>query len=207
MLKTELELLRASRAQTLSRIEALSQAQIDFSPAPDKWSAGEIVHHLILSEEIARRDVHELIQLTRSGQRPLLERSFADFDIAPAFVPKSLLALAPVETSFKLFMAVFPDCLRDLAVRSNLFKAQHAEEATPTRGLPKADLCDGLSTALRETEDLFAANADLPWDRMIRRHPLSGTTTVPRAVRLLALHEQRHHDQIDAGLQHPRFPR
>jgi DinB family protein len=42
--------LQAVRAEILSEIEGLSQAQIDWRPSERDWSVGEIIHHLTLAE-------------------------------------------------------------------------------------------------------------------------------------------------------------
>jgi hypothetical protein len=42
--------LEAVRADVLKEADGLSQAQADWKPAEKDWSAGEIVHHLLIAE-------------------------------------------------------------------------------------------------------------------------------------------------------------
>jgi len=42
--------MQAVRQEILRELEGLSQAQFDWKPAPDEWSVGEIVHHLVLAD-------------------------------------------------------------------------------------------------------------------------------------------------------------
>ena len=107
MVKANLARFRAIRARTLAMVQGLSQAQMDAAPAPGAWSIGEVVHHLILSVEIIREDIAELIELTKAGQPPLLSRSAAEFNITPFFMPKCLLPW--LEVPFNFLNMVVPD--------------------------------------------------------------------------------------------------
>jgi hypothetical protein len=49
MLNNNLERFRSIRSNP-GHGSGLSQAQMDYSPAPGTWSIGEVVDHLILSE-------------------------------------------------------------------------------------------------------------------------------------------------------------
>jgi len=46
-----LETLAKAQKETLDAVSGLSDAQWSFKPAPDKWSVGECVEHLLLIEE------------------------------------------------------------------------------------------------------------------------------------------------------------
>ncbi|MGH9751386.1 MAG: DinB family protein, partial [Blastocatellia bacterium] len=45
-----IKLLNESHKQTLDLIEGLSEAQLKFKPAPDKWSALEVAEHIWMAE-------------------------------------------------------------------------------------------------------------------------------------------------------------
>jgi hypothetical protein len=204
MVKANLERFRSIRARTLDMVEGLSQAQMDYSPAPDTWSIGEVADHLILSENSTRRDIAELIALTQAGRQPLLYRSSADFNVAAFFLPKFMLPF--LEVPFNTLNLFVPDSVRELLVRYRLIPAQAADATTPRKGKSTAELHHGLHSSLEETEALFAANPNLDYDKMIRQHPLLGTQNVPRLLNILGLHEQRHQAQISDLLTDSRFP-
>ena len=201
----ELEMLNSTRSRTLAMVAGLSQEQMDYSPAPGKWSIGELLDHLLLSERITRNDIAKLIELARAGRKPNLNRSTDDFDVAPFFIPKPLLPFAQAPFSFVSFF--FPNRMRELLLRYVIIPARAASAATPLKRRPADELRQELVSSLRETEALFEANPDLDYGRMIHRHPLLGVQNVPQLLRTLALHEQRHQDQIAEVLKRALLPR
>jgi DinB superfamily len=205
MLNTNLERFRSIRARTLAKVQGLSQEQMDYSPAPGTWSIAEVVDHLILSVEIIRRDVADLIELTKAGKQPLLYRSAADFNISTFFIPKC--ALPFLEVPFNFLNMFVPDSVREFFVRYRLIPARAADIATPRRGRSAAELHDGLRSSLEELEALFAANPNLDFDTMVHQHPLLGTQNVPHLLYTMGLHEERHQSQISDFLTDTRFPR
>jgi DinB superfamily len=204
MVRADLERFRSIRARTLAMVQGLSQAQMDYSPAPDKWSVGDAVDHLILSEKIARADIAELIECTKAGRRPVLYRSFADFNATVFFIPKGMLPF--LEMPFNFLNMFIPNGVRDFFLRYTLIPARAADAATPRRGRSAAELLDELRSSLEETEALVAANPNLDYAKMIRQHPLLGTQNVPQLLHILGLHEQRHHAQISDLLMDSQFP-
>ncbi|HZD39488.1 MAG TPA: DinB family protein [Terriglobales bacterium] len=204
MLHTNLERFRAIRGQTLSMVQGLSQAQLDFAPAPSTWSVGEVVDHLILSVEIIRRDVAELIEITKAGKSPLLYRSAAEFNITAFFIPKCMLPF--LEVPFNFLNMFVPDSIREFFVRYRLIPARAADTATPRPDRFAVELRDGLRLSLEELEALFAANPNLDYDTMMHQHPLLGTQNVPHLLYIMGLHEERHQAQISDLLADSRFP-
>ena len=204
MLKANLEQFRAIRARTLDMVQERSQERMDYAPAPAMWSIGEVVDHLILSENITRREIAELIELSKAGRQPLFYRSSTDFNIAAFFLPKFMLPF--LEVPFNFLNMFVPDSVRELFVRYRLIPARAADAATPRKGKSAAELHHGLRSSLEETEALFAANPNLDYDKMIHQHPFLGTQNVPRLLYILGLHEQRHQDQISDLLTNPQFP-
>jgi DinB superfamily len=47
-----IKLLKDSQAETLEALEKLSDAQLKFKPAPERWSVLECAEHILLSEEL-----------------------------------------------------------------------------------------------------------------------------------------------------------
>jgi hypothetical protein len=205
MVRANLEQLRAVRARTLTLLQNLSQAQLDYVPAPDDWSVGEVVDHLILSEQVLRRDIALLIEQAKAGQTPYLYRSFAEFNARPAFIPECALPFLEAPLSFLTMFT--PAGVREYIVRNVPVPALAADVAQPRRGRSKAELCAELGSTLHETEALFAANPSLDYHQMRHQHPLFGVQTVPQLLRTLWLHEQAHQDQITRLLASPQFPR
>jgi hypothetical protein len=194
MMKASLERFRSIRARTLDLAQGLSQEQMDFSPAADAWSIGEILDHLRLNEHVFHTDIAALIDLVKAGKAPRLYRSFADFNAAPAFIPKWVLPC--LEVPFTVINIFLPNSLRETLAQSNLVSIRHPDITTPRKGRPADVLRSELRASLQETETLFAANPTLDYDTMTRQHPLLGIQTVPQFLDLLGIEERLHQDQI-----------
>lgn len=204
MVQANLDQLRAVRARTIALIQDLSQEQLDYVPAPGEWSLGEVVDHLILSEQFLRGDIALLIERAKTGQTPYLYRSFAEFNARPAFLP--VCALPWIETPLTFFSMFLPASLREYAVRNSPVRALAPDITLPHPGKPKAALYEALGAMLHETEILFASNPSLDYDNMRHQHPLFGVQTVPQLLRTLWLHEQAHQDQMARVVASPQFP-
>jgi hypothetical protein len=194
MVKANLERLRAVRLHTLALMQDLSQEQLNYVPEPGEWSIGEVVDHLILSEQVLRNDVTILIERAKAGQTPYLYRSFAEFNARPALLPECALSFFEAPLSF--LNAFTPAGIREYVVRNVPVRALAADVAQPRRGRTKAELCEDLRSTLHDTETLFAAHPHLDYNQMRHQHPLFGVQTVPQLLRTLWLHEQAHQDQI-----------
>jgi hypothetical protein len=204
MAQVNVDQWRMVRAQTLVMIQDLSQEQLDHVPEPGEWSIGEMLDHLILSEQFLRGDIAILVEQAKAGQTPYLYRSFAEFNARPAFIPESALPWLEVPLSaFSMFM---PASVREFVLQNLPVRAVAPDVTLPRRGKTKAVLCEELRATLHETEALFAANPSLDYDNMRHQHPLFGIQTVPQLVRTLWLHEQAHQEQIVRILASPQFP-
>lgn len=49
--------LERRRGDVLAEVDGISQRQADWRPAHDRWSLGEVLHHLVLAEGIAGKMV------------------------------------------------------------------------------------------------------------------------------------------------------
>lgn len=204
MVKANLEQWRAVRSQTAAMMENLSQEQLDFFPELDEWSIGEILGHLILSDEFIHGEITALITLATSGQDPYLYRSCREFNARPAFVPESALSL--LEAPLSIMTMFMPESLRDLMVRRPPLAAEAADATTPRRGVSRSELHALLRDSMADVESLLEAHADLDYARMRHHHPMFGIQTVPQLLRSIWLHEQAHQDQIQRVARHPNFP-
>ena len=74
----EIDEARATRFETLALLDGLDQQQLDYRPAAGKWSAGEIVDHLLKADAFYLRELEELLRRARAGRLPFLFRSVAE---------------------------------------------------------------------------------------------------------------------------------
>ena len=65
------ELLHQSQSATLTMLAGLGDAQWSFKPGPDRWSAGEVFEHLMLSEKLFHAQVDGLME---RGPNPQWEK-------------------------------------------------------------------------------------------------------------------------------------
>jgi hypothetical protein len=197
--------LSAVRRVTLMLADATSQAALDERPVPDKWSAGEVLDHVLRIERYQCEQIRELIRLARRRRQLVLRRGFAEVDISIAFIPKPIIAL--FEAPLMTISALVPSSFRELLMKRRWGAAQHPTFSTPKRGRPAAELRRDLEMSLHVTGDLVFRNRELPYERMILEHPLLGRVNVAGILRFLTKHEQGHQGQfLEAVTAHLRTP-
>lgn len=196
---------RTSRARTLAMLDQLTQRQLDYAPAQDRWSAGELVDHMLLAERINREQIARLIEMRRQGRKPELSLTFSDLNIGVAYIPRSVLPA--LELPLRFLNLFVPESLRNYLTSHALVSFKNPDAAAPRRGRPISQLRDDLTTSLKETEALFQGDPHLNYGEMVLRHPLLGTYDVPGVLRFMAAHEQRHQSQINNIMASPQFPR
>ena len=189
-----LDNLRRVRLHTLELIAPLSQQELDFVPAPGKWSVGEVVDHIVLAADSFRGILEECIRLKRSGQRPLLKRTLADLDVFFAFLPRSWLPL--LETPLQIFSNFVPGSLRDFLMQNRLLPFRTARSGIPRHGLQAGDLRSRLLNSFESVKSNFENNSDLDFHEMAVQHPLFGYVIMTDLPALMASHELRHQKQI-----------
>lgn len=194
-LRENLMLLRTTRAATLDMVRGLAQERADWRPSPEEWSIGEVLDHLVRSGELYRKEIVALAELTRQGQKPFIRKTVADIDFAPSFLPKAMLPM--VDIPFTMMTMFVPPFVRDTMIRySSVLKGQTPEIARPLPARPLAELVGDLERSLTDTVKLLDENPKLDWEGMAIHHPLLGRNNVPQMLRLTAMHERRHQDQI-----------
>jgi uncharacterized damage-inducible protein DinB len=194
MWKSQLQLLSATRQKTLALVDSLSQSELDRRPAAGKWSIGEVLDHVLLAEKLYRSEISELIDLQKSGKRPRIRRNSRQLDVTLFFLPKAMLPL--VEVPLTIFNFMVPSTLREWMTQFPIVPAVNPTQAEPREGRSGEVLRRELQESVRETEALFASNADLDYSKMVHEHPMLGVNNVLKLVRITARHEQRHHSQI-----------
>jgi len=195
----------AARRDTVGIAAPLTQAQLDFCPRYGRWSIGEVLHHLMLAEDLYRGEIGRLIDLARAGQRPYIRRSFSEVNVAPFFVPDAVLPMFDVP--FSLLNRFIPQSVRDFAIEYPFVPIRNPSVSTPRAGRAAAELRGELVLSLEQTRVLLVSNADLAFERMVSEHPLMGPANVPQILAFLARHERRHHSQIERVKTDGRFPR
>ena len=186
------------RARTLALVEGLAQQQLDQTPAPNRWSIGEVLDHMLLGERLNREQIARLIQLKRAGQKPELILSFSDLNVSVVGIPRTVLPL--LEAPLTLMNMFVPESLRNYLTRTRVLPFSNPDPATPRRGRSATELRGDLKTSLQETEMLFQINPDFDYEEMVVQHPLLGRYNVPGLLRFMSAHEQRHQSQI-AGIK------
>src|SRR5436853_84896 len=140
---------------------------------PGKWSAGEVLHHLLLAENLYRGNFAQLIELQKSGQRPILRRSFADLNTSIAHIPKPILPM--LEIPFTVMNMFVPSVVRETMMQFRLVPAQNPDVITPKKGQPVNDLRVALQASYDEMAALFNANPNLNYRGMTYQHPIIGS--------------------------------
>jgi uncharacterized damage-inducible protein DinB len=201
----QLEAFRQAREDTFKLAAPLSQPELDYSPAPGKWSAGEVLDHLSKTDAMYRREIALLVDLARSGRRPYLKRHFADLDAAPAGIPKPWLRF--LDVPFGWMSRIMPKSLGAAMAGNRKVHFQHPEGATPERGRPASELERNLHASFQALASLLNESPDLDWASMTHQHPLFGVNNVPQILDFITSHERRHQAQIRDVLASPGFPR
>jgi hypothetical protein len=204
MYKRNLELLRSTRAGTLRLCSGISQAQSEFA-RPGKWSVGENLHHLVLADDLYRSYFAQLIDMQKSGQRPVLRRSFADINTSIAYIPKPILPL--LEIPFTVMNMFVPSVVRETMIQFRVLPAQNPDIITPKKRQPMTELRAALQASYDKTAALFNDNPGLDYRGMLYQHPIMGSNSVLQMLRIVALHERRHQSQIQEVLQSRQFPK
>jgi len=206
MYKKDLELLRLTRAETIRLGCGITQSQSDFTPAPGKWSVGEVLDHLLLAEGFYRRMFAQLIEMKKSGvARPVIKNDFADLNTSIAYIPKSLLPM--LEVPFTVFNMFVPAPVRELMTEFRILPAQGPDMAQPKKGRPVAELREELKASCEETAALLDRNPHYDYREMRYTHPLLGDNNLLQILRIVSLHERRHQSQIQDVLHSRQFPK
>lgn len=205
MYESNLNLLRSVRAETLRISQGLTQAQLDFAPSPGKWTAGEVLDHILLAEKLYRDLIGQLIDLTKAGRVAEIDKGFEDVNTSIFFIPQAVLPyLALPLTVFNMFV---PGFVREAMTRFRLMPVQRPDIASPRKGRPAAEIRDDLRASVAATEALLAANQSLDYTKMRYRHPLMGDNNVLQVLRIVSSHEQRHQSQLNDILRSRAFPK
>jgi hypothetical protein len=161
----------------MGTVASLGQAQVDWRPAPDRWSVGEVLHHLILSNRSFALVVRKLVDRGRReglAARPDGRRSW----------PR-LRAIADVQATGPV---------------------RNPERVTPAHGLPVEQLRRELVETHRAVALQIPDLAGLDLAALRFPHPLGFELNLFQWSDIAGAHERRHLRQIETVLAAEGFP-
>jgi len=161
----------------MGAVGSLSQAQADWRPAPERWSVGEVLHHLILSNRSFARVVARLVA---GGRR------------------EGLTAHPDGRRSWPRLRAV-----ADIKASGPV---KNPDRVTPTHGLPVEQLRRELLESHRAVALQIPDLAGLDLAALRLPHPLGFELNVFQWADITGAHERRHLRQIEAVLAGAGFP-
>ena len=205
MYQEPLEFLRLTRNGTLALVSGLTQAQADYDPGAGGWTVGQVLDHLLLAEKLYRDLISRLIDLEKSGRRPVIREGFREVNTSIAYIPKSVLPFLEVPlTVFNLFV---PPFVREIMTEFRVLPAQNPDVAVPAKGRPIDQLRQALKQSCADTAALLGANPAVNYRRLRYSHPLMGDNHVLNILRIVSFHERRHQSQIRDVLALRDFPK
>ena len=203
MYEQNLELLRLTRAATLRLCAGVGQTQSEFVPGEGKWSIGEVLDHLLLAERFHRGMFVRLIDLQKSGQRPVINLGFRELNTSIAHLPKEMMPM--LDVPFTIFNMFVPKVVRETMTQFRVLSAQSGDIGIPRKGKPVHELRDALAASYEDTAAVFRENPNLDYRELRYSHPLLGDNDVRESLRIVAMHERRHQSQIQDILQSRQF--
>ncbi len=182
ILEPELEELRARLAADLEALAAaaapLSQVEADWKPAAERWSAGEVLHHVVLANRTFAIVARKLIQQGRRAGVTAGPQSRRSWPRLRAFA--EIGASGPVKT---------PD------------------RVTPAHGIPIGTLRRELVESHGAVAATIPALAGLDLGALRFPHPLGFELNLYQWIDIAGAHERRHLAQIETIAASPGFPR
>jgi hypothetical protein len=158
--------LDGARAALRGALDAIPAPLQQQRPAPDRWSAAEVIEHLTLVERIFGGRIVNAIDAARSG-------------LAPEAHPRAAL----------------PDAVEQ-RMGDRVNKRQAPETAQPTGTVDVAAGWAALESNHRNLRAALNTCDGLALSQVTLDHPFFGTMTVYQWVELMAAHEGRHTEQI-----------
>jgi hypothetical protein len=162
------EELGAARKRLLDSVASLSGEDMDFFPSTDRWSIGEILHHLRLTEKSVVRVLQKLAnKAAKAGLGP---------DLGTSSVVHSLDRLS-IETAVDRLVS--------------------PASVVPTKGIPARELLEGLSGSRAALMEALEPCARFDMTQIPFPHPVFGKLDAYQWVLFVAKHEERHRRQIE----------
>ena len=161
--------LDASRARLLASTASLSDTDFSFSPQADRWSIGELLHHLRLTEESVARVLQKLAdRAEKTGLGP---------DPGTSSILHGLDRLH-IETVVEKIVA--------------------GAAVVPTKGIPPRELREGLAGSRAALLKALGLCGRFDMTQMQFPHPVFGRLDAYQWTLFVAQHEERHRRQIES---------
>jgi hypothetical protein len=195
---------RAAREGTLAIVQNLSQEQADFSPRAGVWSIGQNVEHLLLTEQLYRIQMQNMIELARQGGRHNIALTFEEIDNSIALIPRDVIP--KLTLPLNMLNMIVPRVVRVALIRTPFVPALNPTASSPKRGQPIAALRARAVASLNTTEEIFRGELPAGLMDVTLSHPIFGVNNIAHILGILAAHEDRHHWQIKSVVANPLFP-
>lgn len=160
--------LETERAEVLSEVEGLSQAQFDWRPAASEWSIGEVIHHLTLAE-IATGKLTTTLLREAEARGVLTPRPEGRTFFDPLPPPPTLRPTGEAETPAHIW---------------------------PAYGHSKGDLLAGITAARERSRRNFERVAVIDPRPLVRKHAWVGDLHLGQYWAIVPLHDRKHVQQI-----------
>lgn len=183
-MKEEISALIKSVENSTGRVKAfssLSEAQLNWKPAPEKWSAGECIEHLVISNKTY----------------------FPEFELAARGEHKNSLwkKITPLSGFWgkMLIKIVSPD---------NVKKAKAPGIFRPVSSNVSKSIIDDFAAGNEKLINYMNKFRDAEPDKIIISSPVNGfiTYSLSDTLKILAYHEERHINQAEAVTKLAEFP-
>jgi hypothetical protein len=161
----------AVRIRLLAAIEGVTQEQLDRRPSEEKWSAGEILHHLARSEQgIA-------IMLARGITRARTAGIAASGAVPPR-----------------------PTRLDDVGIERGARPSVAPSTLEPKRGMARDEILAALERSRVSLKSALADSDDVELSALRFPHPVLGELDPYEWIDFIGRHEQRHLGQIETAM-------
>ena len=158
--------LDRSRAALRAAVDSVPESARTVKPAPECWSAAEVVEHLSLVERIFGERIEQAIQARAAG----LDRERAD-------------------------RVKLPDAI-EARMADRVNKRNAVEPARPSGALSCEAAWGAFEQGHERVRAIVGAADGLALSEVTVDHPFFGTLTIYQWIELMAAHEGRHTEQI-----------
>jgi hypothetical protein len=163
-----LDEMDAARKRLLDSVAAVPQSDLDFSPSAGRWSIGELLHHLKLTEDSAVRVLQKLTERA--------EKAGCGPDPGTGSVIHSL---------------------DDFHIESAVDSLSAPASVAPSKGIPARQLMEGLAGSRASLIAAMEHCARFDMSSVLFPHPALGKLDAYQWALSVAKHEERHRRQIE----------
>lgn len=202
-----MEGFRAERENLLESIRSMDQRQLDFQPSRLEWSAGEVVHHVMLAEKLWQGYIRELLDGADPRRGARREISAQELSFQSPLIPDVILQSPWVLGPMSVMVNFIPKTVQSTLFAVPLIKLKAGPRLQPKRGLSPATLLELSDQVRLATLEMLAPVKTWDLSRFCVNHPFIGEQNVYGILELVASHDQRHKLQIENIQKDSAFPR